>query len=196
MEKEFHSSNFYPEKIDGIVILAGATNPYLTKEHKQLNFNDSIERLTESIFLINKYPNAKVIFAGGTGSISFSELDHATVAKKFFENMGINSDKIIFERKSRNTYENLLFAKEIAKPNLNEKWLLITSAFHLRRSLAIAEKLEWNFIPYATDFNKPKNFTLDFSFDLFSNIFQLQKASHEWIGIISYYLMGRSSRVF
>ena len=196
LEKNFHSKNYLPETIDGILILSGATNPYLTKEHNQINFHGSVERLTESVSLIKKYPNAKIIFSGGSGSLKYPSLDHASVAKNFFSNMGIDSSKIYYEKTSHNTYENILFSKRIARPKINEKWLLVTSAFHLNRSLGVSEKLEWIFIPYAVDFNKTKKFSWKLSFNLLSNLLEFQQASHEWAGLLAYYLMGRSDRIF
>jgi uncharacterized SAM-binding protein YcdF (DUF218 family) len=196
LEKNYHSINYLPAKIDGILILSGATNPYLTKEHNQISLNGSVERLTESIILVKKYPDAKIIFSGGSGSLKYPDLNHTLVAKKFFNTMGINSNKIYYDNKSRNTYENILFAKKIANPKKNEKWLLVTSASHFSRSLGVAEKLEWKLIPYAVDFNKPKKFSWKFSIDLLSNLSEFEKASHEWIGLIAYYLMGRTAKMF
>jgi len=193
LEKNFHSQNDLPERIDGILILSGATNPYLTKEHDQIVINGAAERLTESINLIKKYPNAKIIFSGG---FIYPGLDHASVAKKFFSNMGIDSNKIYYESKSLNTYENILFSKKIAEPKKNEIWLLVTSAYHLNRSLGISEKIEWTFIPYATDFKKSKIFSWQPSLNLLSNFSEFNQASHEWIGIFAYYFMGRSELIF
>ena len=190
LEKNFHSQNYLPETIDGILILAGATNPFLSKEHSQINLNGSVERLTESIILIKKYPNAKIIFSGGSGSLQYPDLDHASVAKDFFSNMGIDSNKIYYENKSRNTYESILFSKKIANPKKNEKWLLVTSAFHLNRSLGISEKLKWTFIPYATDFKKSKNFSWGNPFNFLEKISEFDRAMHEWIGLFAYYLLG------
>ena len=190
LEKNYYSQNYLPETIDGILILSGASNPYLTKEHNQINLNGSVERLTESVSLIKKYPTAKIIFSGGTGSLKYIDLDHASVAKNFFSNMGIDSNKIYYERKSRNTYENILFSKKIANPKKNEKWLLVTSAYHLNRSLGVSEKLEWIFIPYAVDFEKSKKFSWDFPYNFLRNISEFNQATHEWIGLFAYYLLG------
>lgn len=195
LEKDYHFSNAHPKKIDGILILSGATNPLLSKEYNQIILNGSAERLIESILLINKFPNAKVVFAGGSGYIFNQNLDHASVAKKLFENIGLKNKKIIYENKSRNTYENILFSKKLIKPKRNETWVLITSAFHLKRSLGIAKKLDWNFIPLATDYRKSKNFSWNLSFNFFNNMAEFQNASHEWIGIFSYYIMGRSELI-
>jgi len=195
LEKDFHSKIYLPDNIDGILVLAGATNPYLTKEYNQISLNDSVERLTESIQLIKKYPRAKVFFAGGSGSLTHPDLNHSAVAKIFYESLDVDINKIYFENKSRNTYENILFAKKKFNPNKNEKWILITSAFHLTRAINIGKKLNWELIPYATDFKLPKKFTWKLSMSFFNNLSKFQQSSHEWAGLIAYYFLGRSSKI-
>ena len=137
LEKNYHNKVYLPENVNGILILSGATNPFLTKEYDQISLNGSVERLTESIQLMKKYPKAKVFFAGGSGSIDFPYLNHSDVAKKFYESLDVNTKNIFFDKKSRNTYENIVFAKKKFNPNINEKWILVTSAFHLKRSMSI-----------------------------------------------------------
>ena len=184
LEKNYSTNNVDKKKIDGILILAGATNPYLFKIHNQISLNESAERLTESIKLIERFPNAKIIFSGGLG--------HSEVAKLFFKNMNVKS-KIIFENKSRNTYENILFSQKIANPQKNQKWIIITSAFHLKRSLAISKKLNWNLLPYPVDFKNSNKFSwkLSKSFNFLYNMSVFERSSHEWVGIISYRFLGR-----
>ena len=196
LEKDFYNENIFPENIDGILILSGATNPFLTKVHNQVSLNASSERLIESVNLMNKYPKAKVIFSGGSGSLKHLELTHSSAAKIFYKSLGVDISNIYFENKSRNTYENIIFSKKIAKPNDNEKWIIITSAFHLKRALNIGQKVNWNLIPYATDFYLPKNFEWHLSFSFLNNLLMFQTSSHEWIGLISYYFMGRTSKIF
>ena len=196
LEKKFHTQTILPSQIDGILILSGATDPVLTKEYNQIQLTGSVERLTESIQLMQRYPKAKVIFSGGSGSINNQELTHTYVARKFFEQQQVNTDKIIFESKSRNTYENILYSKKIAKPTSEENWLVVTSAFHMTRALNIGEKLNWIFIPYTVDYYLPKVFSWRLSINFLSNIGTLQAASHEWIGLIAYYLMERTSKIY
>ena len=196
LEKNYHNKINLPEKIDGMIILSGATNPFLTKEYDQIALNDGVERLTESIQLIKKYPKAKVFFAGGSGYVEYPDLNHSDVAKKFYESLDVNTKNIFFDKKSRNTYENIVFAKMKFNPNINEKWILVTSAFHLKRAISVGEKLGWELIPYATDYKLPKKFRWKFSINFFGNLGSFKNSSHEWVGIISYYLMGRSSKIF
>tara|TARA_B100000965_G_scaffold228478_1_gene191239 strand:- start:2405 stop:3187 length:783 start_codon:yes stop_codon:yes gene_type:complete len=196
LEKEFHFKQVYPDKIDGILILSGATDPYLSKEYNSIELNSSAERLTESIFLINKYKKAKIVFSGGSGYLRYPNLDHAKVARKFFNKMNVNNKKIIYENKSRNTYENIVFSKKIAEPKKDEVWLLVTSASHMKRAILISQKQQWVFIPYPVDFNQPQNVSLRPSMNFLSNLVSFQKAFHEWLGLYSYYLLGRIDKFF
>ena len=196
LEKKFHTTASLPSEIDGILILSGATDPPLTKEYNLIHLNGSAERLIESIFLMNKYPKAKVIFSGGSGAIHDQNLTHSYVAKKFYKQLNINIRNIVFESKSRNTYENILYSLKIANPSSDEKWILITSAFHMTRAMNISEKLDWKIIPYAVDFRAGKKFSWKPTISFFGNISAMQSASHEWIGLIAYYFMGRTNKIY
>ncbi len=194
IEKEFHTNTKFPDQVDGILILGGATNPLLFKEFDQISLNGSAERLVESVMIIRKFEKAKVIFSGGSGIVNRSDLGHSQVAKLFYKKMGVDINRIFFEDKSRNTHENIIYSKKIAKPKKNENWLLITSAFHMKRALLIAEKNNWEFIPYAVDFKNIKEFKLTPNLNLLSNLNSFQSGLHEWLGLVSYYLMGRTEK--
>ena len=196
IEKEYHSYIKPPDQVDGILILGGATNPLLYNEYDQISLNGSSERLVESVFIIKKFDKAKIIFSGGSGILNRPDLNHAQVAKSFYKKIGIEIDKIIFENNSRNTHENIIYSKKIANPKINENWLLITSASHMKRALLIADKNNWELIPYAVDFKNIKDFKFIPNLNLLSNLNSFQQGSHEWLGLVSYYLMGRTNKVF
>ncbi len=196
IEKEYHVNPSIPDKLDGILILGGSTNPLMYKEFNQISVNDSAERLIESVSIIKKFKNSKVIFSGGSGVINRSDLGHSQVAKLFYKKIGLEETRIIFENDSRNTYENIIFSKKLANPKKNENWLLITSASHMKRAMLIGSKNNWQFIPYAVDFRTMKKFSFVPSLNLLSNINSLQYGSHEWLGLISYYLMNRTNKIF
>ena len=196
IEKEFHTNTKFPDQVDGILILGGATNPLLFKEFDQISLNGSAERLVESVMIIRKFEKAKVIFSGGSGIVNRSDLGHSQVAKLFYKKIGVDINKIFFEDKSRNTHENIIYSKKIAKPKKNENWLLITSAFHMKRALLIAEKNNWKFIPYAVDFKNIKEFKLTPNLNLLSNLNSFQSGLHEWLGLVSYYLIGRTENFY
>jgi len=196
IEKEYYLHIDIPEKIDGVLILGGATNPLMFKEFKQISVNESSERLIESVYIIKQFKNSKVIFSGGSGIINRPDLGHSQVAKSFYKKMGVQDNRIIYEDNSRNTYENILFSKKIANPKKNENWILITSASHMKRAILIGSKHNWNFVPYAVDFKTTKKYKLSPNLSLLSNLNSFQQGSHEWLGLISYFLMNRTNRIF
>ena len=196
IEKEYHFANVVPNSLDGILILGGATSPILFKQFNQVSVNGSAERLIESVKIIKEFKNAKIIFSGGSGIVGRPDLGHAEAAKFFYERVGVDTKRIIFENNSRNTYENIIFSKNIINPLRNEEWLLITSASHMKRAILNGKKNDWNLIPYAVDFNVSKNYILKPNFNLLSNLYSFQKASHEWLGLISYYFMKRTDKIF
>tara|TARA_B100000315_G_scaffold131342_1_gene120922 strand:+ start:350 stop:1117 length:768 start_codon:yes stop_codon:yes gene_type:complete len=191
LEKSYPALPTLPSHVDGILILGGPSGPGLTREHGQVSFNEAGERLTESVKLIKNYQSSKIIFSGG-----FGELSHTYVAKKFFSEMGIDISDIIFESNSRNTFENILFSKKIINPKEFENWLLVTSSFHMSRAINVAEKLNWKFIPYPVDFRTSKKLiSFKPGLALLDNFNSFNLASHEVVGLISYYLLGRSSKI-
>ena len=198
LEKKYNQdtnlSNF--EKIDGLLILGGSTDPYLSHIYNQIIFMGSAERLFESTRIIKQFPNAKVIFSGGSNKLINNNYTESDNAKQFFNEMDISQNKIIYENKSRNTFENIFLSKQISNYKKGEVWIVISSAYHLNRAILVAEKLDWKLLPYATDFQQPKKINFFPNFNLFSNLAAIQLASHEWVGLIAYYLMGRISKIY
>ncbi len=196
LEKKYITPDLSNKKIHGILILGGPTSPGLTNDYNQVSFNEAGERLTESVKLIKNLQPKNIIFSGGFAGHKF-EKTHAYVAKKFFLDMNLDIENIIFESKSKNTYENINNSKNLANPKENEKWLIVTSAFHMTRSINVADKVDWNLIPYPVDFRIRKNFSYKPSFfKLLDNFNSFDLASHEIIGIISYYILGRTNKIF
>ena len=197
LEKNFHDYADLSKikKIDGIIIMGGSTNPYLSKIYNQTMFLSSAERMIEAKRVINKFPNAKIIFTGGSSKMINNKYKESSDAKKFFLQNKIDINNIIFEDNARNTFENILKSEKISNRNENEKWLIISSAYHLTRSINVAKKIGWNLQPYATDFQVPKKFRFYVSIDFFSNLASMQLATHEWIGILYYFFTGRTERI-
>ena len=109
---------------------------------------------------MKRFPNAKIVYSGGSFTTNpEAKLTGVDVAKMFYTQMEIDVNKIIFEDKSLNTYENFVFSKKFINNTDEEKWLLVTSAPHMKRAMSVAEKLELNFIPYPVDYMVHKNYS-------------------------------------
>ena len=203
LENSYSIPKVFPKGIDGILILGGGTDRRLTYQYGQITLNGNVERLTESIDLIRRFPNAKIIYSGGTPTLSKikPKLTGIDVAKMFYTRMGVDINRIIFEDKSKNTYENLVLSKKFIDNKNDEKWLLVTSAFHMKRAMSVAEKLKLNFIPYPVDFTLNKNYRWTRKYikgttSFLANMNDFQLAAHEYFGLIAYYLTKRASKIY
>lgn len=179
-------------KVDGIIVLSGAISPSRSFTWKQIILNNSAERIITSVVLSKKYPNAKLVFTGGSGSMIDKQHKHADAAKLFYQEQGLDISKIIFESESRNTYENIILTKKLVNPKENEHWVVITTAWHMPRSIGIFCKANWKVTPYPVDFrSKPDNlFRIGWGFS--GHLSNLTTGVKEWIGFVTYSLTGKS----
>jgi uncharacterized SAM-binding protein YcdF (DUF218 family) len=188
-----------PANVDGIVVLGGAVDELITAAFEQPALNDAAERMTEAVSLAQRYPTARLVFSGGSSLVNQNELSlslkEADVARRLFESLGIPEARLTLESASRNTWENAVNTKELVQPQEGETWLLVTSAQHMPRSIGIFRKVGWNVIPYPTDYRVipgKRQPNLDFA----EKLQIIDGAVKEWVGLLSYYLMGRTSAVF
>lgn len=192
LESSYPNKINLPDQIDGILVLSGHENLELSNEYDQLYLGGSTYRLIESVRLGNMYPKAKIVFSGGSGDL-FGKQISSEVAKKFYDEMNLEN-QIIFESNSTNTYENILFSRKLLSPEFDENWILLTSAFHMKRAIGVANNLDWKFIPYSVDYKLSKNnYQKMINFNILENIHFFQIASHEFVGIIIYKILKRTS---
>lgn len=196
LESRFQTNPALPEKIDGIVILSGSEAAKLSHVWKQVELGDAAERNLSFLTLARQYPKAKLIFTGGTGSLTNQKYKGADVAKKLFQQQGFDTARISFERQSRNTYENVIYSKELVKPIKNENWILITTGWHMPRSVGIFCKANWSVIPYPVDHQTNKGDLFRIDFDLADNLKTLKTAIKEYMGLFAYYFSGKTTSLF
>ena len=184
LEKNYINQQQF-SNIENIIVLAGSEDIQSTKVTKKLNLNSASERLIASVKLANQFKNAKIFFLGGDGNITKNSIDETFVAKKFFKDINFDINRIHFINNTRNTYENL---KEFKIKDNNNKNVLITSAFHMKRSLLIAKKLNIELIPYGVDYRSVNFFSIvNFyqSFSVSHNLSSFDIFFREMLGILA-----------
>jgi uncharacterized SAM-binding protein YcdF (DUF218 family) len=196
LENRFPVVRDLPPRVDGIISLGGVVNPWVTKARGQLALGGSVERLTEFAALARRYPGAKLIFAGGSGSLFDQTVKEADVLAPFLDVLGLDADRVMLENKSRNTYESALFTHALANPGPDEVWILVTTAWHMPRAFGCFRKAGWRVIPYPVDFNYKGDEQFGLSFNLRSGLSRLAGGLHEWLGLFFYWLMDRTVTVF
>ena len=196
LENRFPIMKNLPSKVDGIIALGGVVNQFVTQARGQVSIGGAAERLTEFAKLAKLYPEAKAVFTTGSGSLTKQDLKEADFIPPVLENLGLERSRVIYENQSRNTYENAIFSKALLKPDTNEKWILVTSAFHMPRSISVFRKIGWNVIPYPVDFSMTGEAPEVISFSPTVGLSRFSSALHEWVGLFVYYFTDRSSEIF
>jgi uncharacterized SAM-binding protein YcdF (DUF218 family) len=129
--------------------------------------------------------------------VFFEEPPESQFALGLLESFGIARNRIVAEDKSRNTVENALFSKAIAQPKPGDRWLLVTSAYHMPRSVGVFRKAGFPVEPYPVDWRVRGTSDIWAPFQTVSDgLRRTDTAVREWIGLVVYWLTGRSSELF
>jgi uncharacterized SAM-binding protein YcdF (DUF218 family) len=180
------------ETYDIGIILGGYSN-FEIYPRDRYNFSKSANRLTQALELYKKGLIKKMLLTGGSGSILLDDRSEALEVESFLLTMGVPKEDIILEPDSRNTHENAVFTKAILDRDYpNAKCLMITSAFHMRRSKACFEKEKVVFTPFSTDVIAEKNRITPNSifFPNRDGFWRWEMLIKEWVGYVVYWLRG------
>ena len=194
LENRFPRPRLLPDHVDGIVLLGGAIDPVLTARHGIPSLNSAAERMTEFVRLAKLYPDAKLAFSGGNGRLQMRapKLTEADAAGMFFAQQGLDPTGVIFERRSRNTYENVIFTKALIRPKPGQTWLLVSTARDMPRSVGIFRKAGWPVVPVPVAYKTgmPPAFVLG------DSLMSLDDVTHEWLGLLVYRITGKTDALF
>jgi len=174
----------------GMVVLGGALEQgYIAQDHRQPVLNEGAERMVATAAAARVQPNLQIVFTGGEGTVFGSGPSEAERARVLFESLGLVSDRVRYESASRTTYENAFLTARLPDINTAQPWLLVTSAWHMPRSMAVFRKAGWNVTAYPVDF-RTGNSTPWAEYSLREGVNRWQLVLHEWLGMLAYGLRG------
>ena len=185
-------------QVHGIVVLAGAERIALTTAHGQPQVNDLSGRLFAFMRLAHAHPEA-ILLHSGAGTTRPNELgpNQSDIAAQLLLESGLDSKRLTLEDRSRNTCESAAMSFELVQPKPDERWLLVTSAYHMPRAIGCFRAIDWEVIPYPTDYHSlsPASlFLADIEFA--ENLRRLDLATHEWAALAYYRLGKRIDSIF
>ncbi len=195
LENRFPAPARLPERVDGIVVLGGAVDQLLTAARGQPALRADAERMTAFVALARRYPAARLVFTGGSGRLARQEIKETVAARLLFEELGLDVERVLFEDRSRNTYENAVYSYRLAAPRPQETWLLVTSAYHMPRAVGCFRRAGWRVVPYPVDFRTGGSYGYAPPLYFAEALEELGLAAHEWVGLAAYRLMGRTDRL-
>ena len=197
LEDRFPRPAELPARVDGIVVLGGAVDQNITAARGIPAINGAAERMTESVALARRFPDARIVFTGGQGSLVHGGLTEADVARQFFESLGLSGPRVIYEVEARNTHQNAVLTRQLVQPNNNEVWLLVTSASHMPRSMGVFRKAGWHqIIAWPVNFRTGHSFAALYDAPFPERLGQFEWGVREWVGLVVYWLMGRTDALF
>jgi len=196
LENRFARPAQLPDKIDGIILLGGGVNPNVSDSRGQPTITAGGPRLLAFAELANKYPQAKLVFAGGSGDLLHQDLKEAPVVREALAKLGFPIERVIFEDRSRNTFENAVFAKILVKPVPGENWILVTSASHMPRAVAVFRAQQWPVLAWPVGYWTDGKFLGTIGFDFIGGLAFLHFSLREWVGLAAYRLSGRTEEFF
>jgi uncharacterized SAM-binding protein YcdF (DUF218 family) len=181
-----------PAHVDGIVVLDGSMNGRVFADRHVQGVGQTSLRLLAGADLARRFPDAKFVFSGITGSNRVRRNgEHAAVESAFLA-MGLAPGRVLYERTSLDTGQNLANSMKLVRPKPGETWLLVTSAVHMPRAMAIARKLGWKMLPWPSDYISTRDPSVYFGFPS-DGLLDIDNALHEWVGLAAYRLTGRAS---
>lgn len=175
----------------GIVVLGGSTEPgYVARTHAQPLLNDAAERLTATVALRHDNPHLRVLYTGGGRALSEGDPTEAQLAQRFFASQSLPTQGVLYESASRTTHENAILSAQLQGVDTSRRWLLVTSAWHMPRSMATFARAGWNVTAYPVDFRTGLS-TPWTAYSLEEGAHSWHLVLHELLGGLVYRLAGR-----
>ena len=189
LEREFENAAL-PAQVDAVVVLGGMIDLGRSSD-RHLALNPNADRFVEAVDIVRRMPQATLVFSGGNGRLLSTEAPEAPILRMWAMKLGIPGDRILTDATSKNTRENAVESKRILAAHHLRSVLLITSAYHMRRSVRCFSKLGIHVTPYAVDFRShpiavdPLVWVPDVA-----NLEDSSAAIKEYLGLLTYKLQG------
>jgi len=183
--------------VDGIVLLGGSVEADDSASLDQLSVNEAGDRIVATIRLAARYPRARIVISGGGGTVWGEGVAEAPLTARYFEEIGIDRGRIAVEDRSRTTAENAAFSRALVEPKPGERWLLVTSAWHMPRAVGVFRQAGFPVTAYPVDSRTGgrANVLRPFAF-VSEGLRRLDVGAKEWAGLIGYRIAGRTGELF
>lgn len=197
LEARFALPAALPAKVSTIIVLGGGIDGEVSKARQRTELSAGGDRFVEGLRLAQLYPDAKILISGGFGSLIAEGDTDAAVAQRFYVDMGIAPDRLLLEGQSRNTAENAAMTRDMVGTDHDGAVLLVTSAFHMPRSMGLFRAAGFDVVPWPVDYRATGAEGLAFEpSNPPENLLTVTVAFREWIGLLAYWATGKIASPF
>lgn len=188
LENRFPKIEDVPANAKGIILLGGSFDRLTSAGREDIAYNLAGGRFIHFVELAKAYPHLQRVYTG-----TRFEMESA---KTEFRALGLDPASVLFEHNSKNTHQNASETAALIHPQPTDKWILVTSAYHMPRSVGLFRKAGFNVIPFPVDYHTPGHYELWFFMGLKDNLNAWHAGTREWLGMIINYIRGRSDELF
>lgn len=181
----------------GIIVLGGAINADASAARGDVELMSSGGRVLAMLELARRFPQARIVFSGGNPGLLRKGVPEAAIASRLLDAFGIDANRVTLEGASRTTDENARFSRDLLAPKPGERWLLVTSAFHMPRAMGAFRAAGFDVEAYPVDWRTRGWADAAQPFGKLSlGLARTDLAVHEWVGLAGYRLAGRTHALF
>lgn len=197
LEQRFERADLTGPPITGVVVLGGGEDAGIALKRHTHALNEAGERISEAVALARVLPKARIVFSGGTAALFPGSDIEARAVRDMLISMGVAEARITLEDRSRDTWENAVFTKGVVTPQAGERWLLLTSAWHMPRAMGVFRAAGFPVEPWPVDYRTSGwGDAVMFFYSPADGLRRLELVAKEYAGLIAYRLNGRSSSLF
>ncbi len=172
---------------DGIIVLGGAIDQVLGATRDAVTIVDAATRITEAVRLARRFPTARLVYTGGSASLVAEVGSEAADARRLWTDLGVDPGRVTIEERSRNTVENAQFSRALLAPHPGQRWVLVTSAYHMPRAMGLFRAAGFDAIPDPVDYRTTGTWRdLLPERDIGRGLAAFDFAVKEWVGLIAY----------
>ncbi|MBU1175235.1 MAG: YdcF family protein [Alphaproteobacteria bacterium] len=192
LENRYQRPAEFPADAAGIIVLGGGVDNTVSAARGAFELGDSGDRYVEALRLALAHPEMPVLVSGGIGSLSGAGETEAASIARLFDAFGVPEGRILFEARSRNTEENAVLSAQVLNPQKGQRFVLVTSAFHMPRSVGLFETAGFDIVPWPVDYHTTGTDGLSFTPDQTDASMSMSAmAMREWIGLFVYWATGK-----
>lgn len=195
LEDRFPQQQAEQGPVAGVIVLGGAIG--VMRDDIVMNY--AAARMTKAVEIARLHPEAKIVFTGGGANLLSPVIrTEADGARLLFSALGLPDERIVLEDKSRNTIENATMTRALVDPKPGERWLLITSAWHMPRAMGVFRKAGFDVEAFPVDYlseGEPRDFTRIYR-RAQRGLTVADDGFKEWVGLLAYYLAGHTDSLF